>query len=369
MRVAVYGATGFTGSMVSRALAAGGAALILSGRDRRRLEEAAAALGPGCEVEVRPAAVHDAGALAAALRGADVVVGCAGPFTQIGEPVVREAIAAGAIYLDTAGEQHFLREMYERYESAARRGGACVVNGFGFEIALGDLAAALAGAALPGRPLDEIAVYYLLNRFRPTRGTQLSALESLRGPGSVWVGDRWDQAAPASERRTVGDPELGERACVSFPSGEVITVPRHLEVRRVQTYVGISGDSALEKIMERAAGLLGPAVRLMARTPLLAQLRAAVETLPAAPSDDDRDDSTFAIIAEARRGFERQRVTVRGRDIYGVTAEAIAWAAAELAGREPRPSGVLAPAEAFDPEAALAALADRCNLELVRSTT
>jgi short subunit dehydrogenase-like uncharacterized protein len=367
MRIAIYGATGFTGQLIARALAETGAELILSGRDRARLDEAAAALDAGAEV--RPAPVHDRDALAAALRGADLVVGCAGPFSQVGEPVVREAIAAGADYLDITGEQHFMREVYERYESAARHAGVCVVNGFGFEIALGDLAAALAGAAVPGRPLDEVAVYYLINRFRPTRGTQRSAVESLRGPGCVWNLDRWDPVTPAAERRTIGDPEMGPRTCVSFPSGEVITVPRHLEVRRVQTYLGLTGDSTVERLLGRAAGLLGPAVGFLARTPLLAQLRAALDNLPAAPSDDDRDDNAFAIIAEARRGFERQRVTVRGRDIYGVTAAAIAWAAAQLGSRDRIPAGVLAPAEAFDPEAALAALATRCTLELSRSTT
>src|SRR5213075_1486065 len=105
-------------------------------------------------------------ALAAAFRDVRVVIGCAGPFGACGEPVLAAALAAGAHYLDVAGEQAFLREMYERHDSEARRAGLCVVPGMGLEVAPGDLAAAEAASALEPSdddPLDEVSVSYLLD--------------------------------------------------------------------------------------------------------------------------------------------------------------------------------------------------------------
>jgi len=180
MAILVYGASGFTGRLVAAELRRLGLPVRLSGRDRARLQAVAKEIG-GAEVAAAP--VHDAGALAAAARGATVVVSCAGPFLRVGEPVVRAAIDAGAHYLDTTGEQAFLRDVLERFDSAARRAGVAVVPSCGFEIALGDYLAARAAARVPGRPasggdpdpLDELVVAYAVEHFRPTPGTRASA--------------------------------------------------------------------------------------------------------------------------------------------------------------------------------------------------
>ena len=247
--IAIYGATGFTGTLVARALLAEGASVILAGRDQPRVDALAATLrgelGAGdAGIQARSASLADPASIRAALAGAAVVVDCAGPFARLGEPVVDAAIAAGICYLDTAGEQSFLRDMYQRKDAPARHAGIAVVNGMAFEIALGDWAAALAATALAGDDdgeLDEVVVAYGLHRMRPTRGTRLSALEALGEPGVMWHSGRWDPVRPAAERRTFNfGASSGGREAVSFPSGEVISVPRHVATRRVQTFVSLS---------------------------------------------------------------------------------------------------------------------------------
>lgn len=349
--VLVYGATGTTGGLIARALLDRGLQVIASGRDRGRLARRAAELGG---VDIRPAPVHDRAALAAAVRGVDLVVACAGPFSMMGEPVLAAAIDAGADYLDTTGEQVFMREMYERYESAARHGGVCAVSGCAFEIALGDWAAALAAGALGPGAIDEVLVAYWLDRFNATAGTRASAVESLAAGGLVWDRDRWQEAPPAAERRTFAFPGTGDRAAVSFPSGEVVTVPRHIDARRVQTFLALEGSP-----LGRLPGWMGAALPLLARTPLLSAARARAVG-GRQPDAAARARARFAVAAQARRGFEDARVAVTGRDVYATTATIIANAAAELCarrGQEGRPVGVLAPSEAFDPDASLGALA------------
>ena len=202
--IVIYGATGTTGALVARELHRRGFEVVLSGRDRSRLSRLASQLsGP----EIRPAQVHDGAELAAAVRGARLVVACAGPFLQIGEPVLRAAIEAGAHYLDLCGEQAFLRQAYEQQDSRARRAGVVAVPGFAWEIALGDWAASRAAdlalgqagsdlgageAEAPDQTLDEIVVGYLLSHIRASAGTQKSLIAALSGPTCVWSEDRWE---------------------------------------------------------------------------------------------------------------------------------------------------------------------------------
>jgi short subunit dehydrogenase-like uncharacterized protein len=374
VRVAIYGASGTTGSLVARELADRGAELILAGRDRGKLETLARELDVRAAVAVAPAG--DVLALLAAFRGARVVIGCAGPFGSLGEPVLEAAIAAGAHYLDISGEQAFLREMYERHEADARRAEVAVISGMAFEIAPGDLAAGWAAAHLAGaeddddelvrtseleavaidEPIDEVAVTYLVDRLVPTPGRQLSSLAALTTPGVVWRLDRWDPVNPAAERRRVH-----EREVVSFPSGEVITVPRHVAARRVQTFRSfVESEWA-----HRAAGLLGAAAPLLARTGLGRRLAGMID--PRIPDAAERATSRFTIVATAKRGFDEAQVVVSGGDVYATTATIAAWGAMELAGRVAGPSGVLAPSEVFAPRAALAALSEEAGLSVTTS--
>ena len=370
--IAVYGASGTTGALVAAELARRGHRLRLVGRDRARLHGVVEALAgdrhPAPEVAVAPA--HDHAALAHAFAGCDVVVACAGPFTRIGGEVVAATLDAGAHYLDVCAEQAFLRACFEEHESAARHRGLVVVNGVGFEGALGDWAARWAAAALCGvtdedapvahapverlagdRPLDELVVAYGLDGFVPTPGTQRALLASVTGPGVVWTAGRWDPARPGARRRELNfGPALGSRTARSFPSGEIITVPRHVAVRRVETFVALGGPRWLTTGLGLAAPLFA-----FARGPLPAILEGLADP-HAVPDPVRRSAARFAVVAQARRGFERTQVTITGHDVYAVTAYLAATAAARLAVRGDGPCGVLAPSEVFPAAASLDAL-------------
>ncbi len=352
MRVWIYGATGFTGRLVAEALRARGVSFGIAGRDRARLDALAGQLGG--DIETRAAELYDAEMINAALSDAEIVISCAGPFARFGEPVLRAALHAGAHYLDTTGEQGFMRDIYERYESAARRAKLCFVNAFAFEVALGDWAAALAAAALgaDNDTLDEVAIAYAINDFHPTRGTQRSALSQMSEPGVVWERDRWNPAEPAAEKRAFGFPlPFGARTAISFPSGEVITVPRHVPTRRVQTYLSLP-PGPLSTIASRAGRLIGP----LARSPLGDLLRRRVDKAPPEPTMGQRGVNDFAVTATATRGFDSAHVSVSGTDVYGTTAQVVALGVEQLLAGKQRGVGVLAPAEAFDPAECLASL-------------
>lgn len=365
MDAVIYGATGFTGRLIARALSRHGIAFAIAGRDPARLQAMQEELGG--EHEIRPASVHDAAALAEALSGARVVINCAGPFSRLGEPVVKAAIEAGAHYIDTTGEQAFMREIFERYESAARRAGVCVLNSFAFEIALGDWAAELAAQALPGPPLDELSVCYAVEDFKTTTGTRLSIVASLESPACIWKHDRWVEVPAFSSTRPVTFPApFGLREALSFPSGEVITVPRHVEVETVQTFVSFAGDSPLSRAVNRGAALVGPLLGALMQSPLGALARAKLGDLSQTPSSEQRRASRFSVVARAERSHERREVSVSGIDPYGVTAEVVAYGAAGLLEGRVSAAGVLAPSEAFDAQGSLAELAERAELTVVR---
>jgi short subunit dehydrogenase-like uncharacterized protein len=102
--------------------------------------------------ERRLADTKDHDGLMAAFRGCDAVINCAGPFTPSGEGVVRAAIAAGCHYVDTAGEQFYIKKIFDTFAAEAERAEVTVIPATNDACVPGDLIAhLLAGRVEPRR--------------------------------------------------------------------------------------------------------------------------------------------------------------------------------------------------------------------------
>lgn len=360
--IAVYGATGFTGGLIAHELKARGADFLIAGRNRAKLETLAAELGG---VPTAAAPVDDGAGLRRMLEPCAAVIACAGPFTLHGEPLLAAAAESGTHYLDTTGEQPFIRTVFECYGEPAAERGAALVSGMGFDYAPGDMLAALTAAGMGA--LEEIVIAYSVHGFAPTHGTALSALEMMRGGDVVWR-DGGMRAAPRSAdggRWRFPEP-LGEQRMLRYPAGEQITVPRHVETRRVTTLLnGMVVPPRLMPLTIAATPLLGLAMR----TPLRRAAGALVRRAPAAPSESARKESRFTLSCEARSvSGETRRGALRGGDVYGLTAISLAHGAQLCADPSFDRSGALAPAQAFDPTSFLDAIGVSTEVDALPAT-
>ena len=200
--IAVYGATGYTGRLVARELQRRDLDFMLCGRDASKLRALAGELG---DPDVRAAGVNDRDALRHAFGDCAAVINCAGPFTLHGEPVVRAAVETGTHYVDTAGEQPFIKLVSDRFDEAARAAEVAVVPALGFDYAPGDLICRVAaGDHEPALTLD---LAYAVSGFGATRGTLRSALEAIGGDDVVWEDGAWHPAGAGPLRARVVFPE------------------------------------------------------------------------------------------------------------------------------------------------------------------
>ncbi|HUQ01457.1 MAG TPA: saccharopine dehydrogenase NADP-binding domain-containing protein [Kofleriaceae bacterium] len=375
--IVVYGASGVVGGLVAGALAAGGANVVLAGRDRPRLAAVRDRIGGAATVAV--AAAHDRGALDRVVAGARVVVGCAGPYPQVGGALAAAAVAAGADYVDVASDQSFVRAMHEEHDADARRRGVIVAPGAGGLGAIGDWAARWAAesvlGAAPSRtrlgdeaPLDEITVSVAVDGFVPAPAARRAMIDAVSARGVVWRAARWDATRPAVRGRDVDFGALGRRQARSFPAPEIITLPRHVAARIVDGFIALP-DDPWARGLERLAPLAGLA------SPFAGLLAPILETFvdpTQVPDAEARAAARFAVVADARRGFEQARVRVAGHDVYALAAVTVAEAALTLAARAdddrdaPR-AGVCAPSELALAGATLTELEAAGALELTTS--
>ena len=349
--IVVYGATGYTGRLIARELTERGAEIILAGRSRERLEALAAGLDGNPDVAAVP--LDDAAGLRALIGDAAVVVGCAGPFTLHGEPVIAAAAETGTHYLDTTGEQPFIRASFERWGAPAEANGAALVSGFGFDYAPGDMLAALTAEDLG--PLERMTVAYSVRGFGATRGTALSALEMIRGGDAIWrEGELRTAGRSVSEGSFDFPSPIGSQRVGRYPAGEVVTVPRHVEVRSMTAVIDLRSLTGLPLGPLSAPAMAASGIAMS--TPLRGLAGRLIARLPEGPGEDARRAARFTIVCDAEHSGGSRRGIARGADVYGLTAFAIAEGATRMASPAYAPTGALAPAQAFDPADFLRAL-------------
>jgi short subunit dehydrogenase-like uncharacterized protein len=336
MKIAVYGASGYQGKLVMAELARRGIELVLAGRDAARLAEAASTLGLA-EAERRVAAVDDHPGLVTVLSGCDAVVNCAGPFTLSGTAVVRAAIAAGVHYVDTAGEQGYVKDVFDTFTPAAEAAGITVVPAANDACVPVDLLAHLLAAQ--AGPLEEITSTHVIvgggGMSRGSLRSMIATIDALRAGGLAYDDGDWRQGTPPRRTTVTLDGESEPRPVARLPLAEVVTIPRHVPVRYLE---GLAEAALIERL----------------NTPVPPEI---IDTLPEGPTEDGRRGQRFTYVLDALTvDGRRARGIAAGSDTYGTTAVIAAESARGLATGTAKP-GVLAPAQAYEPAAFLDALA------------
>ncbi|MGY0460410.1 saccharopine dehydrogenase family protein [Kitasatospora sp. cg17-2] len=334
--VAVFGAYGRTGRFVVAELTARGFVPVLSGRNARALEELADERG----LEARVASVDDLASLDRALAGTVAVINCAGPFASTTGPVIEAALRAGIPYLDVAAELEANLDTFANYRERAREAGAVIVPAMAFFGGLGDL---LVTAAMGDwTEADEAHIAYALSSWHPTAGTRLSGAVSRERRGDRrlrYSGGQWEHRTDAAPTLEWAFPEpMGPRPVIGeFTMADVVTVPQHLSIPDVTTYMNT------EAVRDVAAP----------HTPA-----------PTAADASGRSDQTFLVDVVVRSGNAEARITAGGQDIYAVTAPLAVEALERVLTGATRTIGVASAGEMFDAPDFLRALGPHIALDL-----
>ena len=114
--VILYGASGYTGRLIAEYLREYNLPFIAAGRDAKRIQATLDRV-PGLDASLYEVVQvkHTVDALTELFRGAKVVSSTVGPFATFGTEVLEACLQAGCHYLDTTGEQNWIKLVDEEY--------------------------------------------------------------------------------------------------------------------------------------------------------------------------------------------------------------------------------------------------------------
>ena len=144
--VVVYGASGYTGMLIMDWLIDLNIPFTAVARNVKRTQEMMAQRVVRLESAVYEIveAAHDVESLARAFQGAKVVCNTVGPFVNFGLTAVEATLRAGCHYLDTTGEQSFIRAAREGFGELYRQAGLLLAPSTAYMYSFSEIAAELA---------------------------------------------------------------------------------------------------------------------------------------------------------------------------------------------------------------------------------
>jgi short subunit dehydrogenase-like uncharacterized protein len=348
-RIVVFGATGYTGRLVSEALVERGAKPVLAARSRDKLDALARDLGGG--LETATADVSDPRSVRALVERGDVLVSTVGPFARWGDAAADAAVEAGASYIDSTGEPVFIRRIFEEYGPRAERAGAGLLTAAAYDFVPGNLAGALA-LREAGSDATSVTVGYFGFGGNPREamsgGTMASGVGATLAPSFAFRDGRLVDERTA--RRTVQVRAKGKpRPGISYGGTEHFALPRaHPPLRDVEVAVGWFGPAS------RPLSILSAGIDLVTRVPGVHGLLSAgagklVKGSSGGPDAEERERSAsfVAAIAHDDRGRELAAIELTGVNGYTFTGRVLAWEAVEAAERGFLATGALGPVDAF----------------------
>jgi short subunit dehydrogenase-like uncharacterized protein len=370
----LFGATGFTGGLTARYLAANGPKglrWVLAGRNREKLEAVRSGLEDVLSLRVPvpnlvEADATDAEAMAKVAGSAKVVATTVGPYALYGEPLVAACAAAGTDYVDLTGEPEFVDRMWLGYHEQARQSGARLVHCCGFDSIPHDLGAYFTVKQLPeGVPLTVNGYVRMGAQF--SGGTFHSAINAFaRGRQTVAAAKRRRQAEQRPSGREVHsapprlrrNPELGGWTA-AFPTIDGPVVRRSAAaLERYGPNFTYGHNIVAKHLHSLAGGAAGVgAAALLAPLPPTRKLLLKAKSPGEGPSEAVRAKSWFKVTFVGEGGGERVVTEVSGGDPgYDETAKMLAESALCLAFDElPETAGQVTTAQAMG-EALLARL-------------
>lgn len=334
MRISVVGAYGYTGQLICRELVNAGIPFSIFGRDNDKLQafkDGIKSVSTALSLDMRSA--EDVQQL---IGCSDLIVNCAGPFTDESQFLVSSAAENGKIYLDISGEIGFVRDSYERNNSIALKSKALIVHGCAFESLVVDLMIQSLQENATG--IDSIRSFYWFNQKRMSPGTRMTMKLSrfrklLKISNGEWaIGD-----AIKDQLKVTSSHSDSKYVAVPYPLPEVAYAKWNIQPKRAESFLLLSHDEAM---------FVG--IRKNEDQEALNVLDKIRKIKPNGPSKEELEEqrSILAIEIKDENGLVFNSV-VNAINMYQTTAISIRLAIQQLQNSQGKLVGVKSPAKLF----------------------
>lgn len=296
MKWMIYGANGYTGELIARQAVSDGLRPILAGRTGREIHR----LGDELDCETSIFALSREAAIEA-LRDVDLVLHCAGPFTDTSQVMIEACLETGTHYLDITGEIDVFEYVHSKQRAAqAKARGVILCSGVGFDVIPTDCVARKLKELLPDATSLALG-FSAAGGISP--GTMKTAVRGLGSSSVERVNGKLSPFPIGVKRRTI-DFGRGSRTAIAIPWGDVSTAYYTTDIPNITTWVPVPTAAAY---LARALSWFSP---ILGKEAVQERLLRYVDENVSGPNEAEREKTSTYVWGEATNE-EGRKIVVR----------------------------------------------------------
>ncbi len=332
MRIALIGAYGYTGQLICEELKSSGFKFSVYGRDFHKLiqlKNSNSFITHTLAIDIRQK--ED---VLQVLNANDIIINCAGPFTEESAVLLHQIVLLGKTYLDITGEVEFVKKSRELYHSIACTHNALVLHGNAFESLIADLGIQL--LTKNKSPLRSIKTFYQFNQMKCSPGTRMTMKlskfrDSLKIKNHNWVLDNKTESP-----QKLNLPKQDNYSAIAYPLPEIAYSFWNHHVKEAASYLILPHSEALFYSKSKKTG--NP-------LSLLDEIRLRKKEGPRTEERKHQKSNVF-IEVDYYNG-KSNTLLLESVDMYLTTAKAVVLSLKEITNSKNNYSGVISPAELF----------------------
>ncbi len=309
MSFLIYGANGYTGSLIVELAVQYGLKPTIAGRDFNKIQPIADKFG--LNYRVFDLDNHDV--LVKHLSSFDLVLNCAGPFTRTAKAMVEACLIAKTHYLDITGEIEVF-EMVKTYHNQALESQIVLMPGVGFDVVPTDCMAKFLHTNLPDASHLTLAFMSLGSTI--SHGTITTMIESLGKDGAVRENGVIIPKPSGFRGKDINFGKITHFA-MTIPWGDVSTAYHTTGIPNIETYVGVP---KIAYFMMKFQVLFNPILR---SSFVKKRLQKYVDSKITGPTESQQQNGKSLIYGKATNASGRTiEARLEAPETYKLTAEA-----------------------------------------------
>lgn len=333
MNITVIGAYGYTGKLICHELENHQLKFSIAGRDAAKLESLKTILKSN-PISI-PGDISISEIAGKIISESDLIINCAGPFTEESKLLLSLVATRGKVYLDITGEIGFVKNSRESFHEVAQKSKSLIIHGCAFESLLADLACQIAARH---SDIKEVLTFYWFSNKLASPGSKITMkLSKFRKPLTIQK-NAWSQT-DSFNYKILREADQRNYSAVSYPLPEIAFSFWKHNVARAGTYLLLEPEEA--KFVNRTNQVEGDPQEELNR------LRQKKQNGPIA-AERANQLSEIRIALKLKNGDD-PFLLIENSDMYQTTAVAIRLAVEKIiAGVQL--SGVINPAALFKGE-------------------
>ena len=333
MRIALIGAYGFTGKLISHELQNFKLPFTAYGRNVEKLTELKNEYS--CIDAISGIDLRKKDDVSVIISNSDIIINCAGPFTEEATLILEQIADSGKIYLDITGEIGFVRSSHEKFNARAQKSNSLIIHGCAFESLVADLGLVYISEKLGS--IKNVRTFYNFNQLKASPGTKMTMKLSKFRKILKIDKQNWSESNFKDDQLHITIDKKSEHIAIPYPLPEIAYSLWNYSAHKAESFllVGLKEAKYFKGASDDSGDSLETldAIRLRKRK---------------GPTTEERAMQKSALVLDVESDSNQVlQVLLESSDMYLTTAKAIVLSVEKLLQIDNKPNGVISPGQLF----------------------